>query len=195
MAAAEAATRTTTCATTNTEIPVAEQQQQQQTTGRKRKLSSCEEAGEQRICEWSACAEIFLTLDELTRHLLKSHLNNRTIDFHCRWGSCSVILDGTDALITHLTNHLGQRLIHGCRWANCGQRFASFDELTDHLSEEHVGAGRSEYSCEWEACDRRSKVFTQRQKVMRHIQTHTGKYFDQRVDVKETLMPKCLFSR
>lgn len=129
-----------------------------------------------RTCEWAACDEQFSTLDDLTPHLVKNHLNNRrSIDFHCRWGSCTVSVDGSEELLTHLTNHLGQRLIHGCRWLNCNRRFASFDELTGHLSEEHVGAGQSKYSCLWEHCDRQGKVFTQRQKVMRHIQTHTGK--------------------
>lgn len=138
--------------------------------GRKRRLSQV------RTCEWAACAETFPTLDQLTPHLFKDHLNNnRKIDFHCRWGSCTVIVDGSDALLNHLTNHLGERLIYGCRWTNCGERFASFDELTGHLSEVHVGMGRGKYLCEWEECDRRGKVFTQRQKIMRHIQTHTGK--------------------
>lgn len=127
-------------------------------------------------CEWAACDEQFSTLDDLAPHLFRNHLNNRrSIDFHCRWGSCTVSVDGSEELLSHLTNHLGQRLIHGCRWLNCNRRFASFDELTGHLSEEHVGAGQSKYSCLWERCDRQGKVFTQRQKVMRHIQTHTGK--------------------
>ena len=130
-----------------------------------------------RTCKWATCAESFPTLDDLAPHLFKNHLNSRSIvDFHCRWGSCTVTVDGSDALLSHLTNHLGQRLIHGCRWMDCGQRFASFDELTGHLSEEHVGTGRSEYTCDWEKCDRQGKIFTQRQKVMRHIQTHTGRF-------------------
>jgi uncharacterized Zn-finger protein len=31
-----------------------------------------------------------------------------------------------------------------------------------------------EYVCEWHKCERKGKPFTQRQKMMRHLQTHTG---------------------
>ncbi|KAJ3087213.1 zinc-finger protein [Quaeritorhiza haematococci] len=63
---------------------------------------------------------------------------------------------------------------HGCWWLDCGTRFDTFDELTDHVSERHIGSGKSEYVCLWRGCDRGGKPFAQRQKVMRHIQTHTG---------------------
>lgn len=53
------------------------------------------------------------------------------------------------------------------------ERFQTFDELTDHVSEEHIGSGHSEYVCMWENCERNGKPFNQRQKVMRHIQTRT----------------------
>lgn len=50
----------------------------------------------------------------------------------------------------------------------------------NHLSVEHVGSGKAGYVCEWEGCDRcdESKGFAQRQKVMRHLQTHTGEPSD-----------------
>ncbi|KAF9970130.1 hypothetical protein BGZ73_007267 [Actinomortierella ambigua] len=63
---------------------------------------------------------------------------------------------------------------HVCRWKGCGQTFESFDALTTHLSEDHIGTGKSEYQCEWEGCERNGRLFSQRQKAMRHIQTHTG---------------------
>lgn len=44
-----------------------------------------------------------------------------------------------------------------------------------HLSADHVGSGKASYVCEWDGCERRGdKGFAQRQKVMRHLQTHTG---------------------
>ncbi|KAG0223854.1 hypothetical protein BGW42_005512 [Actinomortierella wolfii] len=63
---------------------------------------------------------------------------------------------------------------HVCRWKGCGRVFDSFDSLTTHLSEDHIGTGKSEYRCEWEGCERNGRLFSQRQKAMRHIQTHTG---------------------
>ncbi|KAF9357819.1 zinc-finger protein [Mortierella sp. NVP85] len=63
---------------------------------------------------------------------------------------------------------------HVCRWRGCNKVFANFDSLTAHLSEDHIGMGKSEYVCLWQGCDRNERGFAQRQKAMRHIQTHTG---------------------
>lgn len=67
---------------------------------------------------------------------------------------------------------------HPCKWKDCGLRFASSALLMSHLSLAHVGSGKAGYTCEWEGCDRAGggdgKGFAQRQKVMRHLQTHTG---------------------
>ncbi|KAF9580187.1 small nuclear RNA activating complex, polypeptide 3 [Lunasporangiospora selenospora] len=63
---------------------------------------------------------------------------------------------------------------HLCHWKGCSRSFPNYDSLTSHLSEDHIGTGKSEYVCEWEGCDRNGRGFGQRQKAMRHIQTHTG---------------------
>lgn len=108
---------------------------------------------------------------------------------------------------------VGQNYIHHqhvCRWDSCiHHAFSSTAELTEHISTDHVGAGKSKYTCLWEGCycitnakstkaheetqehpqtdvartdvqnqpsdmDNPRKVFSQRQKLMRHLQTHTG---------------------
>lgn len=61
-----------------------------------------------------------------------------------------------------------------CEWDGCALRFLRHDDLTSHISEVHVGSGQSTYRCRWANCKRHATVFPQRQKVMRHIQTHTG---------------------
>ncbi|KAM0756057.1 hypothetical protein T439DRAFT_320745 [Meredithblackwellia eburnea MCA 4105] len=65
---------------------------------------------------------------------------------------------------------------HQCRWKGCLLSFETSSELMNHLSVEHVGSGKAGYVCLWEGCDRceDGKGFAQRQKVMRHLQTHTG---------------------
>lgn len=63
---------------------------------------------------------------------------------------------------------------HVQRLMTTDKRFLDFDTLTVHVSEDHVGSGRSEYTCDWKACPRSKKPFAQRQKLMRHLQTHTG---------------------
>ncbi|CAD6968695.1 unnamed protein product [Tilletia controversa] len=64
--------------------------------------------------------------------------------------------------------------VHVCQWEDCHAQFASSAELTTHLTEAHVGSGKSEYVCHWEGCERNGRVFAQRQKLCRHLQSHTG---------------------
>lgn len=62
-----------------------------------------------------------------------------------------------------------------CQWENCAQSFPNVDALTAHLTEEHVGSGHSSYECRWHDCDRHGdKAFSSKQKVLRHLQAHTG---------------------
>ncbi|BGO99949.1 zinc-finger protein [Rhodotorula toruloides] len=92
---------------------------------------------------------------------------------------------------------------HACHWRHCTLTFPTTSLLMEHLSTAHVGAGKARYTCEWDGCerstcvaafeegedaeslgedewDRRREeredkgVFRQRQKVMRHLQMHTG---------------------
>ncbi|KAF9193886.1 small nuclear RNA activating complex, polypeptide 3 [Haplosporangium sp. Z 767] len=74
----------------------------------------------------------------------------------------------------HEQGHRSVEEQHWCRWKGCNKSFPNFDSLTSHLSEDHIGMGKSEYVCEWEGCERNGRGFSQRQKAMRHIQTHTG---------------------
>lgn len=134
-------------------------------------------SSEEARCKWSSCVASFNTMEDLTPHLYKTHLNNRQQTNACFWESCTegALLDGgtSEDLLNHLTSqHL--KLLHACRWMNCTERFEAFDKLTIHLSKVHVGSGKSEYRCHWVPCDRDGKLFSQRQKIMRHIQTHTG---------------------
>ena len=50
------------------------------------------------------------------------------------------------------------------------ERFGAFEYLTEHISMAHIGNGKRLYSCQWMGCDRNNRPFTQRQKIMRHIQ-------------------------
>ncbi|WFD05432.1 zinc-finger protein [Malassezia vespertilionis] len=65
---------------------------------------------------------------------------------------------------------------HPCGWEDCNESFDTHTELTDHLANQHVGCGRKEYECRWVGCKRAAegRKFHQKQKVLRHIQTHTG---------------------
>lgn len=83
-----------------------------------------------------------------------------------------------------------ERSSHVCRWHNCSESFESVEDLTEHLSEVHVGKGKADYECLWEGCqvcDRsesghtsqpaKGRLFTTRQKIMRHMQVSLASYF------------------
>lgn len=65
---------------------------------------------------------------------------------------------------------------HPCGWIGCNEVFTTHEDLTEHVAESHVGGGKSKYVCGWVGCQRAAegKTFQQRQKILRHIQTHTG---------------------
>ncbi|KAM6497010.1 hypothetical protein JOM56_007483 [Amanita muscaria] len=54
-------------------------------------------------------------------------------------------------------------------------RCSTCEELTVHLSKVHVGSGRPIYECLWKGCSRNGEAgFGSRQKINRHLQSHTG---------------------
>lgn len=65
---------------------------------------------------------------------------------------------------------------HACGWEHCNQSFSTHAELTEHIARDHIGSGKNEYECRWVGCKRaeEGRAFSQRQKVLRHMQTHTG---------------------
>jgi len=71
----------------------------------------------------------------------------------CKW--CQ--LDSTTGLISN----------------QCNKKFSNAEELTEHLIHDHVGSGKSEYTCLWENCSRNHRNFNQRQKIIRHLHVHT----------------------
>ncbi|KAF8449054.1 hypothetical protein L210DRAFT_2643774 [Boletus edulis BED1] len=64
---------------------------------------------------------------------------------------------------------------HVCKWKACTQTFLSCDELTNHIASVHIGGGKAHYECFWEGCHRHgTNGFSSKQKISRHIQSHTG---------------------
>ncbi|KAH7908956.1 hypothetical protein BJ138DRAFT_1011772 [Hygrophoropsis aurantiaca] len=64
---------------------------------------------------------------------------------------------------------------HECRWQNCSQAFTACDDLTTHIAAAHIGAGKAHYDCYWDGCTRHGESgFSSKQKISRHMQSHTG---------------------
>ncbi|KAF8606076.1 hypothetical protein BDV93DRAFT_521385 [Ceratobasidium sp. AG-I] len=74
------------------------------------------------------------------------------------------------------TDDLTSSNTHTCGWTDCGQTFTTSALLTEHLSAEHVGRGKASYDCRWAGCARHGPKhgFSSKQKVLRHLQSHTG---------------------
>ncbi|KAF8557814.1 hypothetical protein OG21DRAFT_1406600 [Imleria badia] len=64
---------------------------------------------------------------------------------------------------------------HTCKWKECTETFSSCDDLTTHIASVHIGGGKAHYECFWEGCNRHGETgFSSKQKISRHIQSHTG---------------------
>ncbi|KAI0058989.1 hypothetical protein BV25DRAFT_1809863 [Artomyces pyxidatus] len=62
-----------------------------------------------------------------------------------------------------------------CQWHDCGATFTGVDDLTAHINTVHVVGGKAHYECFWDGCNRSGdKGFASKQKICRHIQSHTG---------------------
>lgn len=102
----------------------------------------------------------------------------------CNWDDCHVAPTDVPSLFDHVKHdHVEVEEHHRCKWlvadsygniAPCGLCVGTVEELTKHISEDHIGWRQKEYVCYWQDCDRCSRPFAQRQKIVRHIVVHTG---------------------
>lgn len=64
--------------------------------------------------------------------------------------------------------------VYQCMWhvngGICGRQFYTSSELNSHIVHEHTGM--TPHICEWNECNRARHPFTQKQKLVRHLQTH-----------------------
>ncbi|KAJ7210551.1 hypothetical protein GGX14DRAFT_451113 [Mycena pura] len=61
-----------------------------------------------------------------------------------------------------------------CQWDSCGQVYTHLPSLIEHIHTEHIGVHKSNYTCEWNTCQRRGLAQTSRFALISHIRSHTG---------------------
>ncbi|KAH8081323.1 hypothetical protein BXZ70DRAFT_901225 [Cristinia sonorae] len=61
-----------------------------------------------------------------------------------------------------------------CQWEECGRAFDHLPTLIEHIHNDHIGVHKSNYTCEWKTCPRRSIAQTSRFALISHIRSHTG---------------------
>ncbi|ETW76640.1 hypothetical protein HETIRDRAFT_239108, partial [Heterobasidion irregulare TC 32-1] len=61
-----------------------------------------------------------------------------------------------------------------CQWEECGVVFNHLPTFIDHIHNDHIGVHKSNYTCEWASCSRRSLPQTSRFALISHIRSHTG---------------------
>lgn len=132
-----------------------------------------EDESYKQVCQWLDCNE---HVPELNQHMIETHLNSS--DLKCQWNNCDFTGNELDQLISHISTHKDEKPVHECKWVNedgtiCDRQFGSTSELTNHLTSAHIGQGKTEYVCRWEGCERNHRPFGQKQKIIRHMNTHT----------------------
>lgn len=69
----------------------------------------------------------------------------------------------------------GDNTQHICKWIDCNTIFQERDDLVRHIEKVHIDQRRGEdFTCFWQACQRRHKPFNARYKLLIHMRVHSG---------------------
>ena len=148
-------------------------------------------------CEWKNCdysgVDIFSLVNHVNlKHGLQGLPDTLKFDLRKQDGSLEQLPTPSEALEKTTTRARRGRRIQQqqeeepeqtvCKWLvedehgnqhDCNKQCRTAGELTDHLIVDHIGSGKSEYTCLWKGCDRNHRNFNQRQKIIRHLHVHT----------------------
>jgi uncharacterized Zn-finger protein len=137
-------------------------------------------------CHWNACDLAFIDATAFDQHFWIEHAQQQAQqqNLHCAWNDCAAAPLNETALFDHVKHdHVEVETHHRCKWliedANgklgpCGLCLPTVEELTKHITDMHVGSRKKSYACMWQGCEREHRPFAQRQKIIRHLVTHTG---------------------
>lgn len=132
-------------------------------------------------CEWEDCDFLANNINNFLEHMPMHTYLIEEDSLNTDNNSSNTNTDiNTNTNTNGDSNNNNNENIHRCKWIDpktgvrCDKIFSKTDDLTDHLIEEHIKSGKSSYLCHWEDCNRCGKPFTQRQKIIRHLNTHTN---------------------
>lgn len=136
-------------------------------------------------CEWKDCnfscqkVELFMT------HIRLAHVQGMVGNMITPSVSSSRPSSLSENVGTDITESPISSETHICLWENentnddtaqitvCQKAFGSTQILNQHVIESHIGLRKNNYVCRWRDCDRHKRPFSQRQKIHRHLITHT----------------------
>ncbi|KAI5800111.1 hypothetical protein EDC01DRAFT_628621 [Geopyxis carbonaria] len=126
------------------------------------------------LCRWDNCNTVVPADVDLVKHVHSEHLHpqqNHNIAPAPRRHITQTPSDTEESRMCEWQDVDAAGTTH-----TCGQVFATSNELQQHARDVHITAlkKRTGYYCRWQSCNRRDKPFSQKGKVERHLQTHTG---------------------
>jgi hypothetical protein len=145
-------------------------------------------------CEWKACTYSCTDMDQFMAHVRNEHVSmmmlgqtkikNESIELaKIKTEENATTVAPTAAACPTAVVKTEAQLPkqHLCRWlcgptdseTECGIIFDSTQALHQHVIDHHIGSRQPSYICRWAECDRHGRAFPQRQKIHRHLITHT----------------------
>lgn len=145
-------------------------------------------------CHWDACHEV-VKFDDFKDHYKNSHQEQAVKPHECCEPRATLHQSPEPYVrmhaqkpvaplpsfklpslmeVPHATTH---KCCSVCQWELepgkiCGRVFDMSQDLNAHVAADHIGSGKSNYVCKWQGCSRECRPFLQRQKIIRHLQTH-----------------------
>jgi uncharacterized C2H2 Zn-finger protein len=153
------------------------------------------------VCQWNSCGTEFTNQNQLLAHLNEHHPPAKLVTSDAEIGLADQsnmapystmipdleLEDETSSCRWKRGDGELKNEMNSCKWKTgdgdivCGALFGNEAELHDHVKDAHLSTlnVKTGYVCQWESCNRPAKLaaragFSQRQKLERHMATHTG---------------------
>ncbi|KAK9463582.1 uncharacterized protein V1516DRAFT_694069 [Lipomyces oligophaga] len=128
-------------------------------------------------CQWDSCDVTVEEIDGLLAHIKHDHMMaDISVPSNELLSSAHTPSLSTPADPVHQLGSSDDQVLE-CHWGQygtiCNAVFSSTHDLSEHIISTHIGSRKQQYTCLWDGCERNSRPFVQRQKIIRHLQVHT----------------------